>query len=270
MEDICTPVDTGDVWVTIDDLVVTNTLNNRLGALAVPTPFENFDITCDGNADCSRGSVCSVDTCSGGSCVHAPSSVTICNDGLFCTTTDRCSGGYCVGTGVTCGSVFLCDEEEDACLSCTGDADCDGILDGGDNCPSIPNGTNGGVCTMGTVIGTACLEHCDCGITSSYCSTGQEDTYPPGGNNLGDACECEGNFDPDRDVDSSDAATFKVDYGRSSLRNPCSNSLPCNGDFGCDRDVDSSDAATFKTDYGRSLLKSPCPISTTEVWCSYQ
>ena len=33
----------------------------------------------------------------------------------------------------------------------------------------------------------------------------QEDTYPPRGNGIGDACECEGDFDCDGDVDGWDA-----------------------------------------------------------------
>ena len=32
---------------------------------------------------------------------------------------------------------------------------------------------------------------------------------------------CKGNFDYDKDVDGSDASTFKSDYGRSGLSNPC-------------------------------------------------
>jgi hypothetical protein len=37
---------------------------------------------------------------------------------------------------------------------------------------------------------------------------------------------CEGNFDYDYDVDGSDAFTFKTDFGRSSISNPCPSS-PC-------------------------------------------
>ena len=37
---------------------------------------------------------------------------------------------------------------------------------------------------------------------------------------------CEGNFDYDQDVDGSDAFTFKTDFGRSPLSNPCPSS-PC-------------------------------------------
>jgi hypothetical protein len=32
---------------------------------------------------------------------------------------------------------------------------------------------------------------------------------------------CEGNFDADQDVDGTDAATFKSDFGRSPFKNPC-------------------------------------------------
>jgi hypothetical protein len=269
MEDSCPPADTGDVWVTIEDLKVNDPLGNQLGALAVPTPFENFTVTCDSNADCSRGSVCSTDTCSGVNCVHTPSGVVTCNDGIFCTLTDRCSGGYCVGTGDTCGSVFLCDEEADQCLSCPGDADCDGVPDSTDNCPSMPNGSNGGICIAGSAKGAACLDHCDCDLLNGYCTTAQEDSYPPGGNTLGDACECEGNFDGNLTVDGLDAAVFKADYGRSGIKRPCTTLDPCNGDFGCNGNVDGLDAAVFKGDFGRSGIKNPCPPSETDPWCVY-
>ena len=48
-----------------------------------------------------------------------------------------------------------------------------------------------------------------------------EDNYPPGGNDCPDICECEGNFDGDEDQDGSDGVTFKADFGRNPLNNPC-------------------------------------------------
>ena len=66
----------------------------------------------------------------------------------------------------------------------------------------------------------------------------QEDTYPPGGNSCGDACECEGNFDCDQDQDGSDAATFKADFGRSPFFIPCTNENQCKGDFNCNGKID--------------------------------
>ena len=120
------------------------------------------------------------------------------------------------------------------------DADCDDTLDSEDNCPDVYNSS-------------------------------QADTCPPGGNDMGDACECEGNFDPklDDDVDGSDASLFKADFGRGGYSNPCEGDNPCNGDFDCDSDVDGTDASTFKADFGRGGYNDPCPISITDPWCVY-
>ena len=95
----------------------------------------------------------------------------------------------------------------------------------------------------------------------------QEDTFPPQGNGLGDACECEGNFDCDKDCDGTDAATFKLDFGRSYYNNFCESGNPCKGDFTCDGDVDGADAAHFKLDFGRNQFNNPCPSCTTLDWC---
>ena len=81
--------------------------------------------------------------------------------------------------------------------------------------------------------------------------------------------ECEGNFNDDQDVDGSDAATFKADFGRNGLNRPCQAADPCNGDFNCDGDADGSDAAIFKADFGRSNFNNPCPSLSRDPWCSY-
>jgi hypothetical protein len=100
----------------------------------------------------------------------------------------------------------------------------------------------------------------------------QEDAYPPGGNDIGDACECEGNFNcsADQDVDGSDAALFKTDFGRSAIVHSCTAGETCNGDFDCDRDVDGSDASLFKADFGRSSMQNSCPVCAAGMdWCGY-
>jgi C1A family cysteine protease len=97
----------------------------------------------------------------------------------------------------------------------------------------------------------------------------QNDSYPPQKNGVGDACECEGNFDGDLDVDGTDAALFKKDFGRSRMNRPCNSTNPCNGDFTCDGDVDGTDAAIFKQDFGRSAMNNPCPPRPTGAWCNY-
>ena len=82
----------------------------------------------------------------------------------------------------------------------------------------------------------------------------QMDTMPPGGNGCGDLCECEGDFEPDGDVDGTDAVGFKNDF----FRKDCSEPDPCNGDFECDGDVDGTDAVKFKADFFRK----DCPSCT--------
>ena len=150
---------------------------------------------------------------------------------------------------------------------CTTDDDEDGISNSEDNCPNHPNGPLAGTCTSGNV-GNPCTNDGDCG-SGGFCSMDQEDTYPPGDNGCGDACECEGNFDDDQDCDGSDAASFKAHFGRSPFSAPCTNGIPCDGDFDCDVDVDGTDAALFKIDFGRSSFSNPCPIFPTDPWCAY-
>ena len=144
------------------------------------------------------------------------------------------------------------------------DADGDGIPDGEDNCPMEDNpGQEEG---DGDCIGDACDPE------PGVYDPSVPDSCPPQGNNIGDACDCEGNFNcsADRDVDGSDASSFKADFGRSIMLDPCSNAGPCNGDFSCDRDVDGTDASLFKSDFGRSAFINPCPVcGGSGAWCSY-
>ena len=171
-----------------------------------------------------------------------------------------------------------------ACCYTNEDFDCDGVannseeqltnsmsnisfLADGDNCNFTPNGPYLGTCTQGNR-GNNCLDDESCGV-DGICSMNQEDNYPPQGNDIGDAFDCEGNFDCDEDCDGTDAATFKVDFGRSTFDNPCEEGDPCNGDFDCDGDCDGTDAAGFKSDFGRSSFNNPCPACTIGDWCSY-
>ena len=110
------------------------------------------------------------------------------------------------------------------------DEDSDGVGNVCDNCPETPNSL-------------------------------QEDTMPPDGNECGDACECEGDFEHDGDVDGRDVGWFKTDSGREDcIINPI-----CNGDFDCDGDVDGRDVGVFKTDAGRE----DCPPCAGGDWCTY-
>jgi hypothetical protein len=185
------------------------------------------------------------------------------------------------------------DEAGDLCDNCLfdtnplqEDGDSDNVGDACDNCPEIGNtdqsdtdgDCTGDVCdpspgdpnTPVTLVDSdsdGIGDACDNCLTGS--NTDQSDLYPPGGNKCGDACECEGDFDGDRDCDGSDAATFKLHFGRSPFSNPCTNDYFCYGDFDCDVDVDGTDAALFKVDFGRSEFNNPCPACISGDWCSY-
>jgi hypothetical protein len=176
-------------------------------------------------------------------------------------------------------------QEEDLRTSAEPDSDGDGIPDSYDNCPLTPNPGQEDV-GDGDGVGDAC-DNCPddanedqlnsdadtlgdaCDNCPAVTNEDQADIYPPLGNGCGDACECEGNFDNDPDVDGTDASTFKADFGRSGFNDPC-NELPlCKGNFDCDLDVDGSDASQFKSDFGRSGFQNPCPSCMTDPWCSY-
>jgi len=164
------------------------------------------------------------------------------------------------------------------------DRDEDGIGDFCDNCPDSSNPTQddcdqdgvGDVCdnctdTDGDGHGNPGFPNtCDEDNCPNNYNPGQEDTYPPGGNGIGDACDCEGDFDCDGDIDETDAALFKADFGRNQYKNPCTNNNPCNGDFDCDGDVDWTDAEKFKADYDKRSSKDQCPPCAERPYCLYQ
>jgi len=60
--------------------------------------------------------------------------------------------------------------------------------------------------------------------------------------------ECEGDFEPDGDVDDQDLTVFVDDFGRTD----CTSGPPCEGDLDGDGDCDGSDLATFEVDFGRT------------------
>jgi hypothetical protein len=175
-----------------------------------------------------------------------------CEDGIYCNGIDTCASGSCsIHAGDPCafcsGVGCICNEAGDLCAGCTSDDDCDGICNPGASSPSCSGSDN---------------------CPASY-NPGQEDTYPTNANGIGDACDCEGDFNCDGDVDGTDAFLFKTDFGRSIFNEPCTSTTSCNGDFNCDGDVDGSDAFIIKTDFGRSLIVNRCPACVAGTWCSY-
>ena len=99
-----------------------------------------------------------------------------------------------------------------------------------------------------------------------FCEMEQLDTNE---NEIGDVCECEGDFDCDTDVDGDDTTLFIEDLGRSIWYNPCTNEDQCKGDFDCDGDVDGDDTTKFLEDLGRSIWYDQCPVCVAGDWCGY-
>ena len=160
----------------------------------------------------------------------------------------------------------------DACDNCPNspddDIDNDNICNDIDNCLTTPNGSNLGTCIYGNV-GKSCTGWEDCGSGVNSCSMNQEDTYPPQGNGIGDACDCESDFDCSGSVDSLDVEHFLWDFGRSQYNDPCTNERWCYGDFLCDGSVDAADVTKFLEDFGRSEFFNPCPACEVGDWCVY-
>ena len=148
------------------------------------------------------------------------------------------------------------------CL-CGIDTDADGISDDQDTCPLHPNSPILGIC-LRTMWGKTCLSNEECGTSGlALCSMDQSDNID---------CDCKSNFDCDYDVDGTDAARFKADFGRSLFSYPCISQDTCNGDFECDGDVDGTDAADFKRYFGISPFSGYCLACVDGVYqysCSY-
>ena len=88
-------------------------------------------------------------------------------------------------------------------------------------------------------------------------------------NGIGDACDCEADFNCNGKVDVTDVASFITDFVRSNFLNPCTNADPCNGDFNCNGIVDIDDITMFLQDFGRGLFNNPCPPCEVKDWCVY-
>jgi len=141
------------------------------------------------------------------------------------------------------------------------DTDCDTILDEEDNCLTNPNPLQENADTDG--IGDLCD---NCPNTSNPT---QQDSYPPQGNNIGDVCDCECDFDCSGSVDANDVTAFLGGFGRSVFCCPCTNAAPCNGDVDCNANVDAADVTMFLEDFGRNQFNNPCPPCVAGAWCVY-
>jgi len=86
---------------------------------------------------------------------------------------------------------------------------------------------------------------------------------------IGDACECEADFNCDGNVDATDITSFLYDFGRNQFNDPCTNENQCNGDFNCDGNVSAGDVTKCLEDFGRNQFNNPCPVCEVGNWCVY-
>ena len=134
-----------------------------------------------------------------------------------------------------------------------------------------------GVSSIGGVGGSYFQSHHDDGDGISddvdncpnHYNPNQEDTYPPQGNGIGDACDCECDFDCSRTVDAEDVTNFLNDFARNEFNDPCTNDSPCNGDVDCSGSCDATDVTKLLEDFGRNQFNNPCPACEVGGWCSY-
>ena len=137
----------------------------------------------------------------------------------------------------------------------------DGIPDDEDNCPDDHNPMQEDIDQDN--VGDIC-DNCP-----NHFNPNQLDTYPPQGNGIGDACDCESDFNCSGGVDASDVGVFLTDFGRSTFNNPCTNVVACNGDVDCNANVDDTDVNKFLEDFGRNQFNNPCPPCVAGDWCVY-
>jgi len=141
---------------------------------------------------------------------------------------------------------------------CESDFDGDGIADCIDNCPEHPNGPALGLCVQtGCFTFRYSIHPCssdnDCGGPCMTCLMNQEDSYPEGGNGIGDACEwCYADLDGDGKVFPSDAMVLLGEWKRKD----CSGETPCQADIDGDGKVFPSDAMILLSEWKRK----DCPV----------
>lgn len=174
-----------------------------------------------------------------------------CDDGLFCTGAETCVDFICQPSSDPCAAPYYrCDEDNDQCVECPGDYDCDGLTDAIDNCVHDANGPDSGTCARavgGILLGTGvvCRIDDDCSAGES-CQKNQEDCDS---NGIGDACECYADIDCNIKVDLADLVIVKGEF-----LDPCPPSA-CGADLNDDDKVDLSDLVIMKTQF----LINGCP-----------
>ena len=109
--------------------------------------------------------------------------------------------------------------------------------------------------------GQFCTVDADCD-PGEFCEKLQADTYPPGGNGIGDACDCEGNFDCDVDVDGAEVTAFLLISVEVAMTGPVVPSMvPAMVTFSATGMLMRADVTKFLEDFGRGV-RTTVPVPT--------
>lgn len=159
-------------------------------------------------------------------CADPDCSATACNDGSFCTISDRCNAGTCAGTPRDCDdanecTVDSCDEGANVCVQ-------DAASANGSSCEDGQFCTDGDTCASGTCVSGPPR---DCTVFGGSCTTGLC-------NESADQCEPE----PANDGSACDDGLFCTS-GEFCSGGSCAGGsvVECNDDNGCTSDVCSED-----------------------------
>ena len=176
---------------------------NATGALFARDVLVNLDahvmfqdgFASEGCGSCDDQNACTTDTCSSGSCTHAPAaSGTGCDDHDACTTADTCQNGVCIGSTVVCPAPDACHVAgacDPATGACSSPAKPEGSACGSSAC-SPNDHCQGGVCVPGPTTTCSASDACHLAGTCNPATGACSNPPAPAGTPCGDSNACTG------------------------------------------------------------------------------
>jgi hypothetical protein len=188
-------------------------------------------------AVCADANPCTDEICTAGTCSNPVVPGRVCNDGLWCTSTDTCnSGGTCVGAGARCSdgeacTTDVCNEETDTCSYepiPAGSACDDGVFcTVSETCDAL------GTCAGG--VPRDCDDGLACTADSCNEAAGRCDGALAAGNCLiDDACWAEGAANPADGCRVCDPASATDGWSLAPAGTACEDGLFCTAGDLCD------------------------------------
>jgi hypothetical protein len=184
-------------------------------------------------AQCEDNNPCTIEMCSGSTCMNVPGPAVPCNDGDRCTTDDVCSNGECVGGDpVVCTPASSCFDA--VCNPVTGQ--CSQSADNSNLC------SDGSTCTTDTCVAGTCMsvENGSCTSSSSAASSSTAPASSATEASSSAAAASSGATASSNAASSAESAGPGSSSATSSESAPTSNAAPSSGAVA----ASSSDAAS--------------------------